>query len=176
MSASPQVDQRKAGLRVLQVFQQMVAPCFFGEQYLPGLASLPADAQTAFKNAILDGSLVAIRAFNEFLGNRKLPDDLNQIDFGGFVAAPQFLSQADKTALHKTVAHLSKSYLDTEQPFPLKKYLLAALPVMISFCQFLETSQLGFSPQEMNYVSDSRTIFQKIETDLKKPPINPANP
>ena len=173
MSASPSVDQRKAALRVLQVLHQILAPCFFGNKYIPSLADLDPSTQTAFKNAVLDGSLVAIRAFNEFLGSRKCPDDLNQSDFAGLISAPQFLSKTDNKALHQTVAHLSKSYLDTDQAFPLKKYLLDALPTMISFCKFLETSSIPFSPREKQYVSDSLTMFVKLKVTWELAPSKP---
>jgi len=81
MAKTTSIDIRKAALRVLQALQQMVARCFFNERFIPGLKRLPPDSVTAFTNAIVDGSLVSIRAFNEFLErSKKYADDLNCVE------------------------------------------------------------------------------------------------
>src|SRR5208282_57189 len=97
------VDQRKAALRVLQVLQQIAAPRFFTSKYVPGLEELHPDVRNAFTNAVVDGSLVAIRAFNEFLiPKKKYPDDLHWSDFPGFAQQVQFLSVDSNKELHKS--------------------------------------------------------------------------
>lgn len=122
MASTPSfIDQRKAALRVMQLLQQMVAPRFFTPEHFPGLGDLHEDVANAFKNAVLDGGLVATRAFNEFLSsNKKYPDDLNWSDFPGLAQSAQFLPAATSKELHKAVAHLSIRYIETEVAFPVK--------------------------------------------------------
>jgi hypothetical protein len=167
MAKTTSIDVRKAALRVLQALQQMVAPCFFNERFIPGLKRLPPDAKTAFTNAIVDGSLVSIRAFNEFLESpKKHPDNLNCGDFPGFTHPGKILTSSERTELHKKVAHLSTIYLDTEQAFPFKKYLKAALPIMISFCDYLLKQPTLFDKAEMEYIAGTRESFLLLQKDL----------
>jgi hypothetical protein len=102
---------------------------------------LPRDSDlelpyVALENACVDSSLVALRAFEDFVtAHRSKPDDLIATDFPGLAITSPGIGLDQRTKINKHIAHLT--HLDLEDELHCYSYrdcLDAVMAAAIAFC------------------------------------------
>ena len=79
------------------------------ELHIDGKIQLPTLALTSLRNAAIDATLLNIRAFNEFLGDKRYDDDdLRLHHYNGQVNPVVFLTASEAADINKYVMHLTE--------------------------------------------------------------------
>ncbi len=132
-----------AARRVLNCINQMFAVYFWKTAIQPRLLKHD-DLDTpylALENSTVESSLLAIRAFDDFVRNtRNRADDLLASDFPGYSPISSGIDPAERTKINKQIMHLT--HLDLEaavQGYSYRDTLARLVPVAIAFCDHVIT-------------------------------------
>jgi hypothetical protein len=108
-------------------------------------------------NAVLDSTLVNLRALHDFSGppNPKFPDGMHALQYGYTNTASPLLDKEAKWASNKRLAHLSWDRLEAYPGHFVYMYILAALDRMVPFLEFLRSQFLTSCDPEYAAVSKS---------------------
>jgi hypothetical protein len=154
-------DYPHAARRVLGTINQMFATYFWKTALQPRFEQDPdlRLPSIALENATVESSLIAIRAFDDFVqSNRNRPDDLIASDFHFLAITGHGISASERTRINKQIAHLTKIDLSSErQGFSYRESLAAVVPAAISFCEYV-TTELSSDPALICFAQDTKEV------------------
>jgi hypothetical protein len=158
-------DYPNAARRVLNTVNQMFVVYFWKTVFMPRFEGadqlhLPS---IALENATVESSLIAIRAFDDFIkSNKKHPDDLVAIDFPFLSLSGNGICNLERVKINKQIAHLTTIDLSSNsQTYSYRKSLGAVIPAAIKFCEYV-ANELSDDSSLAVFATDTKRVCEMM--------------
>jgi hypothetical protein len=166
-------DYPQAARRVLSTVSQMFA-VYFWKTALKSRFEANEDLRLpsiALENATVESSLIAIRAFDDFIQSKKNhADDLVASDFDHLALSGQGICRLERTKINKQIAHLTTIDLSSDrQGYSYRQSLEAVLPAAIAFCEYVAT-ELSSDPSLTIFATETKEICEIIRANYVNKP------
>lgn len=166
-------DYPNAARRVLNAINQMFA-VYFWKTALKSKFEADEDLRLpsiAFDNATVESSLIAIRAFDDFIqSKKKSADDLVANDFDHLSLSGQGICSLERTKINKQIAHLTTIDLSSDrQGYSYHQSLEAVLPAAIAFCEYVAT-ELSYCSSLTIFATETKEVCEMIRANYVNKP------
>jgi hypothetical protein len=173
-------DYPHAARRVLNTISQMFAVYFWKTALKPRFEveedlRLPS---IALENATIESSLIAIRAFDDFIQSKRThTDDLVATDFEHLSLSGKGINVQERTKINKQIAHLTTIDLSSDRHgYSYRESLDVVLPAAISFCDYV-AKELSHDPSLKIFATETKKVCKMIlSTYVNKPEAQQAAP
>jgi len=166
-------DYPHAARRVLNAVSQMFA-VYFWKTALKSRFEADEDLRLpsiALENATVESSLIAIRAFDDFIQSKKnRPDDLVATDFEHLSITGQGICDSERTKINKQIVHLTTIDLSSDrQGYSYRQSLEAVLPAAIAFCVYV-AKELSSDSSLAKFAAETKEVCESIKTNYVDKP------
>ena len=166
-------DHPHAAHRVLNTVNQMFAVYFWKTAlkrrfkddenlFLPSIA---------VENATVESSLLAIRAFDDFIkSNKKYLNELVASDFENLALNGRGICSFERKKINKQIAHLTTIDLSSDsQGYSYRQSLEVVLPSAIAFCDYVSREEFADSSL-VCFADDTKEICELVDTNYVNKP------
>lgn len=161
-------DYPHASRKVLNVIHQMFAVYFWRTRLSKRFEQDEDLRETiiAFENGMVESSLIAMRAFDDFAQSRRShTDDLAAEDFVGLSLQTTGIAVDERSRINKHIAHLTHLDLTTqEQSYSYKNSLSAIVPAAIEFCDYV-AREVPDDKSLVVFASDIKEVCAVVERE-----------